>query len=107
MLFELLALGFVYVLPKPLFSRCPGRSIRTQGLEIFGGFHKCLEKFLELIDLSYKLLSLKFYVRFATFALEATVTPYPFNRLLDLATTVGASNGHQVALNRVFSHGLS
>jgi len=54
-------------------------SIRTQGLEIFGGFHKCLEDFLEFFDLSYKLLSLKFYVRFATFALEATVTPYPFS----------------------------
>jgi len=107
MLFELLALGFVYVLPKPLFSRCPGRSIRIQGLEIFGGFHKFREKFLELVDLSYKLLSLKGYVRLAIFALEATVTPYPFNRLLDLATTVGASNGHQVALKRVFSHGLS
>lgn len=82
-------------------------SIRTQGLEIFGGFYECLEEFLKLVDLSYKLLCLKFYVRFATFALEATVTPYPFNRLLDLVTTVGTSNGHQVALNRVFGHGLS
>ena len=82
-------------------------SIRTQGLEIFGGFYECLEEFLELVDLSYKLFCLKFYVRLATFALEAAVTPYPFNRLLGLATTVGASNGHQVALNGVFSHGLS
>ncbi len=81
-------------------------SIRIQALQISWGFYECLEKFFEPIDLSYKLLSLKFYVRFATFALEATVTPYPFNRLLDLVTTVGASNGHQVALNRVFGHGL-
>jgi len=82
-------------------------SIRTQALEIFGGFYECLEKFFEPIDLSYQLIIIKVDVGFATFTMEATLTPNPFNRQFDLATALSASDSHKVVSNRVFGHGLS